>query len=134
MSFASNLKFLMDDKQIGPSELAKFCKKDVRCINQYLSGIQFPQKSVLLKICDTLECDIDDLVFGDAPEENIASCVSVAECARLIGKSEQFVRIALQTGAAPFGFAVRNKSSYCYHISRKKLYEYIGGCNAESKS
>jgi hypothetical protein len=62
-------------------------------------------------------------VGGDVSE---SKNISVAECAKMIGKSEQFVRVALQTGAAPFGFAVKNKSVYSYHISPKKLNEYIG--------
>ncbi len=55
--------------------------------------------------------------------------VSVAEAARRLGKPEQFVRVALQKERAPFGFAVK-VSKWTYHISPKKLDEYIG-CEAK---
>ncbi len=52
--------------------------------------------------------------------------VSVEEAAKRLGKPAQFVRLALQQGTAPFGFAVHN-TRWSYHISLKKLNEYIGG-------
>lgn len=52
--------------------------------------------------------------------------LKVSECAKHLGKSEQFVRIGLQRGIFPFGYAVKMSSKWTYHISDKKLYEYIG--------
>lgn len=53
--------------------------------------------------------------------------VSIKEAARMLRKSEQFIRVGLQQGILPFGYAVKiNGSKYTYHISRKKLNEYIG--------
>lgn len=54
--------------------------------------------------------------------------VSVSEAAQLLGKSEQFVRVALQRGILPIGVAIKtdeNNRRFNYHISRKKLDEYI---------
>lgn len=51
--------------------------------------------------------------------------LKVSDCAKLLGKSQQFVRIGLQRGILPFGYAVKMSSRWCYHISEKKLYEYI---------
>lgn len=53
--------------------------------------------------------------------------ISIAEAARRLGKSQQFIRIALQKGCVPFGFAVKHKTTYSYHISPKLLDEYING-------
>lgn len=50
----------------------------------------------------------------------------VAECAKLLGKSPQFVRVGLQRGILPFGFAIRMSSKWTYHISEAKVYEYLG--------
>ena len=55
--------------------------------------------------------------------------LKVAECARLLNKSPQFVRIGLQRGILPFGYAVRMSSVWTYHISDAKVYEYLGGNN-----
>ena len=52
--------------------------------------------------------------------------LSISKAAELLNVSEQFVRVALQMGTAPFGFAAKNKTVWSYHISPKKLTEYIG--------
>lgn len=52
--------------------------------------------------------------------------MKVTECARLLGKSPQFVRVGLQRGVLPFGYAIKMSSKYTYHISEKKVYEYLG--------
>lgn len=52
--------------------------------------------------------------------------LKVSECARLLGKSQQFVRIGLQRGILPFGYAIKMSSKWTYHISENKVYEYLG--------
>ena len=129
MSFAKRLKLALDDKQMTQAELSDRIGKGRSSVSQYLSGKNLPKEDVLKKIAEVLDCTVEFL-NGETPIEEAAEDtrnISVAECARRLGKSEQFVRIALQTGVAPFGFAVKNKSVYSYHISSKKLAEYIGG-------
>ena len=58
--------------------------------------------------------------------------MTVAECARLLGKSPQFVRVGLQRGILPFGYAIKMSSVWTYHISETKVYEYLGGKTNES--
>ena len=56
--------------------------------------------------------------------------MKVKEAAKLLGKSEQFVRIGLQRGILPFGYAVKMSSKWTYHISKHRVLEYLGGeCN-----
>ena len=52
--------------------------------------------------------------------------ISIKEAAKLLGKSEMFVRIGLQRGILPIGVAVKTSTKYTYHISPKLLEEYIG--------
>lgn len=52
--------------------------------------------------------------------------LKVAECAQILGKSQQFVRIGLQRGILPFGYAVKMSTRWTYHISEAKVYEYVG--------
>lgn len=52
--------------------------------------------------------------------------MKVKEAAKLLGKSEQFVRIGLQRGILPFGYAVKMSSKWTYHISEGKIHEYLG--------
>lgn len=52
--------------------------------------------------------------------------IKVSDAAKLIGKSQQFVRIGLQRNILPFGYAVQMSSIWTYHISPKLLKEYVG--------
>ena len=51
--------------------------------------------------------------------------MTVAEAARRLGVSQQFVRIGLQRNILPFGYAVKMSDRFTYHISEKLLNEYI---------
>lgn len=51
--------------------------------------------------------------------------MSVKEVAEKLNKSQQFVRVGLQKGIFPFGFALKNSTKYTYCISRKKFEEYF---------
>lgn len=52
--------------------------------------------------------------------------MKVVECAKLLDKSPQFVRIGLQRGVLPFGYAIKMSSKWTYHISEAKVLEYLG--------
>lgn len=50
----------------------------------------------------------------------------VAEAARLMNKNPQFVRVGLQKGILPFGYAVQTSSKWTYFISAVKFTEFTG--------
>lgn len=52
--------------------------------------------------------------------------LTVKEVAKLMNKSEQFVRIGLQREILPIGCAIKNKGQYTYYISPKLFYEFTG--------
>lgn len=55
--------------------------------------------------------------------------VTVAEAAKRMGKSEQFIRICIQRGLLPIGIATKTSKSeknWNYYISPKLLDDYIG--------
>lgn len=52
--------------------------------------------------------------------------LSVATVARLMNVSEQFIRMGLQKGIFPFGYAVKMSSQYTYFISPQKFTEHTG--------
>lgn len=55
--------------------------------------------------------------------------MTVQEAARLMGKSQSFIRIGLQRNILPFGYAVKTgKERYSYFISREKFIETTGIC------
>ena len=53
--------------------------------------------------------------------------MTIAEAAKLMGVSMQFVRVGLQKGILPFGYAVKiSKGRFTYFISRQKFSEHTG--------
>lgn len=128
-NFAERLNQAMVERQMSQKELAAAIGKGKSSVSQYLSGRSVPRPDVQKQIADFLDCTVDwlnsEVPASDHTEKGLKN-ISVEQCAKLLGKSEQFIRVALQTGTAPFGFAVKNKTVYSYHISPKKLNEYIG--------
>ena len=49
--------------------------------------------------------------------------MTVAEAAAEMGKPEQWVRVGLQQGAFPWGYAVKIDKHYSYFINAKKFKE-----------
>lgn len=128
MSFAKQVKIRMTELNISQKELAEQIGKSRAAVSQYLSSANVPRPEVQIRIAEVLGCTVEFLNSDVVKEPGEADTrnVSISECAKILGKSEQFVRVALQTGVAPFGFAVKNKTVYSYHISPKKLAEYVG--------
>lgn len=52
--------------------------------------------------------------------------VKVSEAAKLLGVSEQYVRIGMQRGLLPIGSCVKTSTKWTYHISPYLLRQYIG--------
>ena len=53
--------------------------------------------------------------------------MTIAEASTLMGVSRQFVRVGLQKGILPFGYAVQvSADRFTYFISRQKFLEYTG--------
>lgn len=56
--------------------------------------------------------------------------VKVAEAAKLLGVSQQYVRVSMQRGTLPIGSCVKLSSVWTYHISPHLLEQYIGKIEA----
>ena len=52
--------------------------------------------------------------------------ISVAKAAKILGVSQQFVRVAMQQGVLPIGICVKMSGVYTYHICPEKLKRYLG--------
>ena len=52
--------------------------------------------------------------------------IKVKEAAKMLGVSEQYIRIGLQRKILPIGSCVMMSSKWTYHISPEKLYAYLG--------
>ena len=57
----------------------------------------------------------------------MSNTMSVQEAAKLMGKSQDFIRVGLQRNILPFGYAVKvGKQRFSYFISREKFAESTG--------
>ena len=54
-----------------------------------------------------------------------AARLSVEDAAKLMGVTGQFIRVGLQQGIFPFGYAVK-RGRWSYYISPIKFTEYTG--------
>ena len=134
MSFAHNLKTIMQEQNLSQSDLSNLTGIGKSSLSQYLSGQNIPYKKRIAEIATALGVSHTRLtqnqpgIEPELPPIIHHQRISVAEAARRLGKSQQFVRVALQKGVAPFGFATKVSGSvYDYHISPKLLDAYIGG-------
>lgn len=59
-------------------------------------------------------------------KKGVNNDLSVNDAALAMGVSPQFIRVGLQQQRLPFGVAVKMSNSWSYHLSRKKLEEYLG--------
>ena len=133
MNFAKNLKAVMNEQNLNQTDLSNLTGIGKPSLSQYLSGKNIPHRRRIAEIATALGVSPGRLTVSmqESDSESLqiisAQKISIEEAARRLGKSQQFIRIALQNGAAPFGFATRGAgSTYDYHISPKLLDEYIG--------
>ena len=52
--------------------------------------------------------------------------LSINEAAKLMNVGSQFLRIGLQEGKFPFGWAVKTSTKWSYYISKSKFTEHTG--------
>lgn len=129
MSFATRLKMVMVEREVSQVELAAAIGKGKSSVSQYLSGKNIPKLNVQEKIAEVLGCTVEYLNEETSTNDYTSNGlykVPVPLAAKMLGKSDQFVRAALQTGTAPFGFASKTKTKWSYHISPMKLKDYVG--------
>lgn len=129
--FVENLKAAMDAALITATDLANLAGISNASVSLYLSGKSTPRKKVLEKLAAALDVDVPFLLHEDADENDVLgkSRMTVAEAAKLMDVGEQFIRIGLQQGFLPFGFAMRTTPDgkrLQYYISRKKFSDYTG--------
>ena len=52
--------------------------------------------------------------------------IKVSDAARIMGVSDEFVRLGLIRQQLPFGTAIKKGTRYNYYISPKLFEEYVG--------
>ena len=127
--FARRMKQAMIDQGIAQSVLSDMTGIGRSSISQYLSGKNKPGQKHLSKIAEALNV-AEAWLSGEIKEETTIgkyTNLPVAIAAKLMNKSKQFVRVGLQQGKLPFGYAVKiGGNKFTYYISPKKFTEYTG--------
>ena len=107
--FARRMKQAMIDQGIAQSVLSDMTGIGRSSISQYLSGKNKPGQKHLSKIAEALNV-AEAWLSGEIEEETTIgkyTNLPVAIAAKLMNKSKQFVRVGLQQGKLPFGYAVK---------------------------
>jgi transcriptional regulator with XRE-family HTH domain len=142
--FARRMRESMKLTGISQSDLTLMTGISKSGISQYISGKYLPKQKYLKLIADALGVDhtwlagfsdnapADLLLSPESKREEIellkvSTNISVDQAARLLGKSNNFVRIGLRRGELPFGSGVKTSSHWTYYINPKRFFEYIGG-------
>jgi len=133
--FSENLKQAMHKREMTQTQLSKVTGIAKSGISQYLNGKVTPRDDIVRKLADALEVTIEFLTgktepqtISNFPKIEPFKNISIEDAAKMLGKSKEFVRVALQRGIAPFGMAVKvSGDKYSYHISPRKLELYIKG-------
>lgn len=120
--FIQRLKNKMNEQGVTQADLVRRTGLSRSGVSQYLSGKSKPSNNALEKIAAALGVTAEWLTEGDTPR------LTVQQAAELMGKSPQFVRVAMQQNILPIGTAVRigNSSKYTYYISPKKFTDFTG--------
>lgn len=135
MTFAKNLEKAMKQADMTARELADALNINKSSVSQYLSDKNLPRTAVIKKMAQVLHVTVDYLKNGDPKiyEQEEADDlhrsyknVPISVAALRLGISGQAVRVALKKGVVPFGFCIENGKRAMYHISQKKLDEYLG--------
>lgn len=124
---AENLKAIMQEKGVTVTALAHNTGMAKSSISQYLSGKNTPSQERIQRMADALCCSVADLTQGKEPAApQGVTTLTCKQAAQLIHKHESFVRLGLQNGTLPFGYAVKTSAQWSYFISAAKFSEFTG--------
>lgn len=135
MKITQRIKDLMKEHNMIQRDLGKAMGWSAMMTSRKLSGEREITDEELPKLA---------LAFSLTPEALIAPCneaaayepalaalrnsnVPVSVAAKVMGKNPQYVRMALQRGLVPFGFAIKGTGDrYVYYISKRQFEDYTG--------
>lgn len=119
----------MKERQLSQVQIAELTGISKASVSQYLSGKNLPRSENIKVIADALGVSVEyfDVLEEEKKEYGEVRNISVDTAAKLMGVSPQFIRVGLQRGTLPFGWAVRqSKNRYTYWIGPVKFFDYTG--------
>lgn len=135
MTFSEKLQKVMQDLHLNQKQLSGMIGKSKGSTSQYLSGKQIPSKKAQSAIAlslglepDFFEEEENDTVIA---EEKLSAGkikrMLPGEAAAYLGLSIETIRLGLQQGVFPWGYAVRtSENRWTYFINADRFAEIEG--------
>lgn len=128
MRFNEKLKRTMSDLKINQTQVSTMTGIGKSSISQYLSGkIEPPDKKkeqIAIALGLTKDhFDNEEDTFAKINEKHQIKKLLPYEAAKLMGMSQETVRLGLQQGVFPWGYAINTGRSWVYFINAKSFAE-----------
>ena len=117
----TELRQRVESAGLNASALADALGVTRQTVSLYMTGKQTPPPWRVRQI---------EKIIADSAPRTVEECgerISVSEAAKILGCNPQAVRIGMQRGLVPFGFAYKNDKKWSYIIPRSRLQAYIEG-------
>ena len=131
--FADNLKEIMEEQKITSAQLSRTSGIGRSLISMYRSGQVNPSEKSLERLSRALGCEKEDLLGIEKEETGISlddapiTKLPIMKAAKLLGINHQSLRLGLQQGRFPWGYAIHtSENRWVYFINAKKFAEIEG--------
>lgn len=129
--FAKKLKEALDHAHMTQAQLAVKSGLTKSSISQYMSGKHVPNPKAIKAISAAL--DLPELYFTNETEqiheirERLPIRLTIKQAAKLMGVGAEMIRINLQNGKLPFGYAMKGRGErFTYSINTKQFMKCVG--------
>lgn len=130
--FSTKLKKLMTEKHITQAELAARSGLTKASISQYVNGKNKPKDKAIKALAAAFEVsesylidnavEVSSTVNGELPMN-----ITPKQAAKLMGVGVNMVRVNLQNGRLPFGYAMKGTGNkFTYSINTKQFMNHTG--------
>lgn len=136
MKFSEKLRKAMQELQLNQAQVCGLTGKCKGSISQYLSDKQVPSEEVQSAMASALGLAADYFSEQGAPARAMPSCdvrngiiprLDVEQAAKALQMGHHTVRLGLQQGVFPWGYAIRtSEERWVYFINAKRFAEIEG--------
>lgn len=129
--FVQKLKSVMAERHMSQTELAQRAGLTKASVSQYVNGRNMPRGGSMTALAEALDVPEEWLKGSDDESVTITETVprrlTPTQAGRLMGVCPEMIRINLQNGRLPFGYALKGtRERFRYFISTRKFMEYTG--------
>lgn len=121
--FKEKLRSVMDEHNWSQIYVAGMVGRSVSTISMWLAGKTEPSETRCEDIALALGLPVD--YFREKPQVQFRR-LTVEQTAKVLGTSKDTVKLGLQQGVFPWGYAVQTESGWTYIINGTKLEQVEG--------